>query len=44
MVVLIIRWAFRMYDKDNSGEIDLDEMVEIFCLMYAIQVFLSYPS
>ena len=38
MMVLIIRWAFRMYDKDNSGEIDLDEMVEIFCLMYAIQV------
>ena len=37
-MVLIIRWAFRMYDKDNSGEIDLDEMVEIFCLMYAIQV------
>ena len=27
-----------MYDKDNSGEIDLDEMVEIFCLMYSIQV------
>ena len=27
-----------MYDKDNSGEIDLDEMVEIFCLMYAVQV------
>ena len=35
---LILRWAFRMYDKDNSGEIDLDEMVEIFCLMYAVQV------
>ena len=32
------RWAFRMYDKDSSGEIDLDEMVEIFCLMYAVQV------
>ena len=31
-----------MYDKDNSGEIDLDEMVEIFCLMYSIQV--SYWS
>ena len=27
-----------MYDKDSSGEIDLDEMVEIFCLMYAVQV------
>ena len=42
-MVLIIRWAFRMYDKDNSGEIDLDEMVEIFCLMYAIQVWPSSP-
>ena len=28
-----------MYDKDASGEIDLEEMVEIFCLMYAIQVW-----
>ena len=27
-----------MYDKDSSGEIDLEEMVEIFCLMYAVQV------
>ena len=34
----VIRWAFRMYDKDGSGEIDLDEMTEIFCLMYSIQV------
>ena len=32
------RWAFRMYDKDASGEIDLGEMVDIFCLMYAVQV------
>ena len=36
-----VRLMFRMYDKDNSGEIDLDEMVEIFCLMYSIQVSLS---
>ena len=27
-----------MYDKDSSGAIDLEEMVEIFCLMYAVQV------
>ena len=38
IVIINARWAFRMYDKDNSGEIDLDEMVEIFVLMYAIQV------
>jgi Ca2+-binding EF-hand superfamily protein len=37
----LLRWAFRMYDKDGSGEIDLDEMVEIFCLMYAVQVEIS---
>ena len=44
ITITMIRWAFRMYDKDNSGEIDLDEMVEIFCLMYSIQVSLSSPS
>lgn len=32
------RWAFRMYDQDGSGEITPDEMVEIFSLMYAVQV------
>ena len=33
-----------MYDKDSSGEIDLDEMVEIFCLMYAVQVLRQHQS
>ena len=33
-----------MYDKDSSGEIDLDEMVEIFCLMYAVQVMIDNLS
>ena len=33
------RWAFRMYDQDGSGEITPDEMVEIFSLMYAVQVY-----
>ena len=27
-----------MYDQDSSGEISPDEMVEIFSLMYAVQV------
>ena len=27
-----------MYDQDGSGEITPDEMVEIFSLMYAVQV------
>ena len=26
------------YDKDGSGEIDMDEMVDIFSLMYSVQV------
>ena len=33
-----LRWAFRMYDKDGSGEIDMEEMVDIFSLMYTVQV------
>ena len=32
------RWAFRMYDQDNSGAITPNEMIEIFSLMYAVQV------
>ena len=35
---MVLRWAFRMYDKDGSGGIELEEMIEIFCLMYAVQV------
>ena len=27
-----------MYDKDGSGEVDLEEMVEIFVLVYGMQV------
>ena len=33
-----LRWAFRMYDKAGSGEFDVDEMVDIFSLMYTVQV------
>ena len=32
------RWAFCMYDQDNSGAISPEEMVEIFTLMYSVQV------
>jgi hypothetical protein len=32
------RWAFKLYDKDNSGGIELEEMVDIFCLMYGFKV------
>merc|ERR1712037_776989 len=30
---------FRIYDKDGSGEIDVEEMTEIFSLMYTVQGF-----
>ena len=33
-----------MYDQDSSGEITPDEMVEIFSLMYAVQVLLSVKN
>ena len=33
-----------MYDQDGSGEITPDEMVEIFSLMYAVQVLLSVKN
>ena len=26
----IFRWTFKLYDKDGSGEIDPDEMEDIF--------------
>ena len=29
-----------MYDQDSSGEISPEEMIEIFSLMYAVQVYL----
>ena len=29
-----------MYDKDGSGDIELEEMADIFCLIYTMKVFL----
>ena len=31
------RWAFRMYDKDNSGSIELAEMIEIIGTLYEME-------
>ena len=31
------RWAFRMYDKDNSGSIELSEMIEIIGTLYEME-------
>eukprot|EP00090_Calanus_glacialis_P034580 TRINITY_DN58248_c0_g1_i1.p2 TRINITY_DN58248_c0_g1~~TRINITY_DN58248_c0_g1_i1.p2 ORF type:complete len:105 (-),score=47.64 TRINITY_DN58248_c0_g1_i1:48-335(-) len=32
-----LRWAFKMYDKDGSGGIDVDEMVEIVGNLYELE-------
>ena len=29
-IILYRRWTFKLYDKDGSGEIDPDEMEDIF--------------
>ena len=31
------RWAFKMYDKDNSGSIELPEMIEIIGTLYEME-------
>ena len=32
-----LRWAFKMYDKDGSGSIELKEMVEIVSTLYDME-------
>ena len=32
-----IRWAFKMYDKDGSGSIEIEEMVEIVGNMFELE-------
>ena len=39
IMLIFHRSAFNIYDKDGSGDIELDEMVDIFCLIYTMQVF-----
>ncbi len=31
------RWAFKMYDKDGNGSIDLGEMIEIIGTLYEME-------
>ena len=38
IMLIFYRSAFNIYDKDGSGDIELDEMVDIFCLIYTMQV------
>ena len=39
-----LRWAFNIYDKDGSGDIELSEMVDIFVLIYTMQVSWGPPT
>ena len=32
-----LRWAFKMYDKDGSGSIEIDEMVEIVGNLFELE-------
>ena len=32
-----LRWAFKMYDKDGSGSIEIEEMVEIVGNMFELE-------
>ena len=32
-----LRWAFRLYDKDSSGSIDVKEMIEIVANLYEME-------
>ena len=34
---LFYRWAFKMYDKDGSGSIELPEMIEIIGTLYEME-------
>merc|ERR1711997_114403 len=31
-----LRWSFRLYDVDNSGSVDLDEMINVMTAMYSM--------
>ena len=39
-----LRWAFNIYDKDSSGDIELSEMIDIFVLIYTMQVSWGPPN
>ena len=33
---IILQWAFKLYDKDGGGEIDISEMVEAVGTLHAM--------
>ena len=35
--IVFFRWAFKMYDKDGSGSIELPEMIEIIGTLYEME-------
>ena len=36
-IPIFYRWAFKMYDKDGSGSIELPEMIEIIGTLYEME-------
>ena len=32
-----LRWAFKMYDKDGSGTVEIDEMIEIVGNLFELE-------
>ena len=43
-LIIWLRWAFNIYDKDGSGDIELSEMIDIFVLIYTMQVSWVPPN
>ena len=43
-LIIWLRWAFNIYDKDGSGDIELSEMIDIFVLIYTMQVSWGPPT
>ena len=37
-----LRWAFRMYDEDNSRMIDIKEMVNVMKVIFYYYIIFSY--
>ena len=37
-----LRWTFKLYDKDGSGEIDPEEMEDVFKVFSCIHCLLSF--
>jgi hypothetical protein len=36
--IIVFRWAFKMYDSDNSGKIEVKEMVNVMKVEYFVNI------